>query len=262
MEWLGLAGKVVAVTGGSSGLGEATAASLLAQEARVVALDVNPAATASAVETIHCDVTEASSVHAAFEQIASTYGRLDVLANFAGVNRPGLLVDYYKADASKEASVEQFDLQVAVNQKGPFLCAQAAARMMIAQRSGVIVNVSSEAGAEGSVGQSIYAATKGALNSFTLSWAKEWGRFGIRVVGVAPAINEPTPMGNPEHVAALAATRGMDADSVEADYTTRIPLGRPGRHHEIADLVTYLASDRASYITGTTIAVTGGKSRG
>ena len=115
---------------------------------------------------------------------------------------------------------------------------------------------------EGSTGQSIYSATKGALNSFTLSWAKELGRFNIRVVGIAPGINEPTPMGNPEHVKALAYTRGMEAGSVSTDYMKIIPLGRPGRLEEIADLVTYLLSGRSSYISGTIVNITGGKSRG
>lgn len=261
MTWLALTGKVAVVTGGSSGLGAVTVQSLREQGAHVVVLDLNSAADDEA-SFVACDVTDGASVSAAFERIRDSFGRVDILANFAGVNRPALLVDFYGADASKEATVDQFDFQVAVNQKGAFLCAQAAARLMIEQHDGVVINISSEAGIEGSVGQSIYAATKGALNAFTLSWAKEWGRHGIRVVGVAPAINEPTPMGNSEHYAALAYTRGALLSDVQDDYATRIPLGRVGQHQEIADLVTFLASERASYITGTTIPITGGKSRG
>jgi len=259
MEWLGLHGAVVAITGGASGLGAVTAQPLREQGAAVVVLDL---VVPEGVDGFACDVTSPASVDDAFSRIADRHGRLDVLANFAGVNRPALVVDFYGNDSQREASPDQFALQVAVNQLGPLLCAQAAARLMIPQNHGVIVNISSEAGIEGSVGQSIYASTKGALNAFTLSWAKEWGRFGIRVVGVAPAINEPTPMGNADHVAALAYTRGVEPGSIEGDYTERIPLGRVGRHQEIADVVTYLASERAAYITGTTIAVTGGKSRG
>jgi len=262
MTWLGLDDKVAVVTGGSSGLGAETARSLVEQGARVVAVDLRGGDRASGITFIQCDVTDPSSVTNAFKAIGEEFGRIDILANFAGVNRPALVVDYYHGDSSKEATAEDFDFQVAVNQKGPFLCAQAAARFMIEQKSGVVINITSEAGAEGSVGQSIYASTKGALNAFTLSWAKEWGRFGIRVVGVAPAINEPTPMGSSGHVAALAYTRGTEPSAVSDDYSVRIPLGRVGKHQEIADLVTYLASDRASYITGTTVPVTGGKSRG
>lgn len=133
---------------------------------------------------------------------------------------------------------------------------------MVKQKSGVIVNITSEAGMEGSKGQSIYAASKGALNSFTLSWAKELGQYNIRVVGVSPGINEPTPMGAGTHMDDLAYTRGVQKEQIGTDYAKVIPLGRKGKLDEIADLVTYLVSDHASYITGTTVNVTGGKSRG
>ena len=151
---------------------------------------------------------------------------------------------------------------MSVNVKGVMFCAQAAARVMIKQKSGVILNISSEAGMEGSKGQNIYSATKGAVNSFTLSWAKELGAYNVRVVAVAPGINEPTPMGNPEHVKELAYTRAQEAGSVSTEYQKVIPLGRVGKLDEIADLVTYLLSDHASYITGTIMNITGGKSRG
>ena len=91
---------------------------------------------------------------------------------------------------------------------------------------------------------------------------KELGAYNVRVVAVAPGINEPTPMGNPEHVKELAYTRGQEAGSVSTDYQKVIPLGRVGKLDEIADLVTYLLSDHASYITGTIMNITGGKSRG
>lgn len=262
--WLDLSGKVFVVTGGRSGIGSVVAESLAKNGAAVVVADLGTQASSGPdnVSYLACNVTDRGDVDRLIAAVVAAHGRLDGLVNCAGVNRPRLLVDYYNANPAHEMSEEDFDFQVAVNQKGPFLCAQAAARVMIKQGSGVIVNITSEAGAEGSKGQSVYAATKGALNSFTLSWAKELGQFGIRVVGVAPAINVPTPMGNPKHVAELAYTRGLDPENIATNYSGTIPLGRPGEIQEVADVVTYAVSDRASYVTGTTLAVTGGKSKG
>jgi sorbitol-6-phosphate 2-dehydrogenase len=127
----------------------------------------------------------------------------------------------------------------------------------------VIVNMASESGLEGSEGQSAYAATKGAIYAMTRSWAKELGRRGIRVVGVAPGIVEVTGLRTPEYERALAYTRGIGVDELRASYEeVSIPLGRMGRLREVADAVCFLASDRAGYLHGTTINVSGGKSRG
>lgn len=193
--------------------------------------------------------------------VLETYGKVDALVNNAGVNRPRLLVDFYKKEKKYEATVEDFDFITNVNQKGPFLCTQAVVRDMIEKNKGVIVNVSSEAGTEGSAGQSIYSATKAALNGFTRSWAKELGKFGIRVVGIAPGINKRTNMNSDANYEALAYTRGLDPNNIDNDYTGSIPLGRAGEHEELGDLVSYLVSDHSSYITGTTLNISGGKSR-
>lgn len=259
--WLNMAGKVVIVTGGSSGIGAKIVQSLSENGAQVIIADISDRASEN-VDFIQCDITNKRQVEEMIGKVAAKYSRIDGLVNNAGVNRPRLLVDYYRGDKDHEFNEDDFDFMFNVNVKGAFFCTQAAARVMIGQNHGIVVNISSEAGMEGSKGQSIYSATKGALNSFTLSWAKELGRFNIRVVGVAPGINEPTPMGNPEHVKALAYTRGMEAGSVSTDYMKIIPLGRQGRLEEIADLVTYLLSDRSSYISGTILNITGGKSRG
>ena len=126
----------------------------------------------------------------------------------------------------------------------------------------MIVNVSSESGLEGSAGQSCYAATKAATMAFTRSWAKELGSKNIRVVAIAPGILEKTGLRTPAYNEALAYTRGTTPDQLNSDYSKSIPLGRPGRLVEVADAVTYLLSDRASYITGTCLNISGGKSRG
>lgn len=115
---------------------------------------------------------------------------------------------------------------------------------------------------EGSAGQSCYSATKGALNGFTRSWAKELGEHNIRVVGVAPGINEETGLTTDAYNEALAYTRNMKKEDLGKNYASSIPLGRVGKLDDIAELVVFLSSDRSSYITGTTLNITGGKSRG
>jgi len=264
-QWLDLKDKVIIVTGGCVGIGANIVENLQANGATVIVADMSIEDDYMIENKVHyfkCNVTKQNEIERVVESVTNNYGKIDALVNNAGVNKPRLLVDYYNGDKNHEYTEEDFDFIVNVNQKGVFLFAQAVARKMIEQKFGVIVNISSEAGMEGSKGQSIYAATKGAVNAFTLSWAKELGPFNIRVVGVAPGINEPTPMGNPAHVRDLAYTRGIDAEEVVDDYKKIIPLARQGKLQEIADLVSYLVSDNSSYITGTTLNITGGKSRG
>lgn len=264
-KWMDLDGKVIIVTGGSMGIGAHIVDTLVACNAKVAIADLSPCDKYEDNENViyvPCNVTKLESVEDMVKTVVDTFGRVDGLVNNAGVNRPRMLVDYYNGNPYYENDEDDFYFMVDVNMKGVMFCAQAVARVMIKQKSGVIVNMTSEAGMEGSKCQNIYSATKGAVNSFTLSWAKELGQFNIRVVAVAPGINEPTPMGNPEHVKELAYTRGQDANNVATDYQKIIPLGRVGLLDEIADHVVYLLSDHASYITGTISNITGGKSRG
>ncbi|WP_413737033.1 sorbitol-6-phosphate dehydrogenase subunit [Sodalis sp. RH21] len=262
-SWLDLNRKVIIVTGGASGIGAKIAENLHNNNSIVIISDLNESEASQKYSDtfIKCDITNKTSVDLMVKSVLEEFGKIDVLVNNAGVNRPRLMVDFYKDKQEYEATEADFDFIVSVNQKGPFLCTQAVARHMIDRKQGIIINISSEAGTEGSAGQSIYSATKGALNSFTRAWAKEFGKFGIRVVGIAPGINKRTNMNNDENYQALAYTRGLDPNSIDTDYTGSIPLGRAGEHHEIADLVSYLASDHASYISGTTINISGGKSR-
>lgn len=262
-SWIDLHRKVVIVTGGASGVGAQIATTLHRNNAIVIVADLqtNDDVAAYSDLFVTCDTTSRASVESLVAAAHTAYGRIDALVNNAGVNRPRLLVDFYGQKPEYEATEADFDFITAVNQKGPFLCAQAVARHFIPQKDGVIVNISSEAGVEGSTGQSIYSATKAALNGFTRSWAKELGQHGIRVVGVAPGVNKRTNMNSDANYAALAYTRGHDPEAIDTDYASSIPLGRVGELDEIADLVSYLVSDHASYITGTTLNVTGGKSR-
>ncbi|MCU1407246.1 MAG: family NAD(P)-dependent oxidoreductase [Glaciihabitans sp.] len=261
--WIDLGQKVIIVTGGASGIGASIATNLHNNNATVVVCDLrtNDDVAAYSDHFVQCDITSKASVEAMVAEVVEKFGRIDALINNAGVNRPRLLVDFYGEKPEFEATEADFDFITNVNQKGPFLCAQAVARQFIERQEGVIVNISSEAGVEGSAGQSIYSATKAALNGFTRSWAKELGQHNIRVVGIAPGINKRTNMNSDENYAALAYTRGLDPDHIDTDYASSIPLRRVGEHEEISDLVSYLVSSHSSYISGTTLNITGGKSR-
>jgi sorbitol-6-phosphate 2-dehydrogenase len=270
-NWLGLEGRVAIVTGGASGIGRACGEEFAACGAKVVVADVNEAGAkelAAALErssgvkhlAVKVDVASRTSVDAMIRATLDAFGAVDILVNNAGINIPRLLID----PAGKEELTEAvWDKVVAINQKGMFLCAQAAAREMIrTKKGGVIVNMASESGMEGSEGQSVYAATKAAAYNLTRSWAKELGRQGVRVVGVAPGILEATALRSEEYERALAYTRGISVEQLRAGYAkVSIPLGRSGKLAEVANAVCFLASERAGYIHGTTVNVSGGKSR-
>lgn len=271
MSWLEMEDKVVIVTGGASGIGKACCEEFAAIGAHVVLADVNEKDGAMAVETLmtqfggehifsKVDVTDRKDVDGMIEKVIEKFGTIDVLVNNAGILIPRLLVD----PAGKEELTEEiWDKVVTVNQKGSFLCAQAVARVMLKHGDGgVIINMASESGLEGSEGQSVYAATKAALVSLTRSWAKELGKHNIRVVGVAPGILEETALRTEEYERALAYARGITVEKLNTGYEKlSIPLGRSGKLSEVAATVCFLASARAGYITGTTVNISGGKTR-
>ncbi|AGB19355.1 SDR family oxidoreductase [Thermoanaerobacterium thermosaccharolyticum] len=270
--WLELEGKVAIVTGSASGIGKAIAIELVQNGASVVISDINSEGQ-KVLSEINCicdnnifiktDITKIEDIKYMVNKTVDKYGKIDILINNAGINIPRLLVDPDNPEGKYELKESEFDLMVSINQKGTYLCAQVVAREMIKQKSGTIINITSECGLEGSTGQSCYAGTKGAIYAFTRSWAKELGKYGLRVVGVAPGIIEKTGLRTEEYENALAYTRGITAEELRSSYNNlTIPLKRVGRSKEIADLVCYLASDRASYIDGVTYNISGGKSRG
>ena len=263
-QWLELEGKVAIVTGAASGIGRHVAEVLRDAGSRVVIVDltVKTGDELEGMYCVKCDVSDRDSVDAMTQAVMDRYGAIDILVNNAGLNRPRLLVDAVGEKPQYELGVDDFNLMFDVNVKGVFLCAQAAARQMIRQGKGVIINMSSESGKEGSQGQSAYSATKGAVDSFTRSWAKEIGQYGVRVVACAPGIMEATGLRTPAYDEALAYTRGTTPDKLNTDYKKSIPVGRPGMLDEVGYVVVFLASDRAGYISGTTINISGGKSRG
>jgi sorbitol-6-phosphate 2-dehydrogenase len=271
-SWLGLEEKVAIVTGGASGIGRAVSEEMAGQGMNVVVADVNPAGLEVVNELydgpekhlfVQTDVTDFQSVENMVKKVVEKYGKVDVLVNNAGITMPRLLIDQNDPKGKFELKEKEFDLMVAINLKGAFLCAQAAAREMVKRNCGVIINMSSESGLEGSEGQSCYAATKAALYSLTRSWAKELGKHGIRVVALAPGILEKTALRTEAYEEALAYTRGITVEQLRKSYEKiSIPLGRVGTLKEVANMVCFLASDRASYIHGVTYNISGGKSRG
>jgi sorbitol-6-phosphate 2-dehydrogenase len=271
MSWLNLEGKVAIVTGGAFGIGKAVCDGLAEVGVMVVVADVNAEGAHIVAEELKdkfggnhistkTDVTDKASVDDMVTAALDAFGKIDILVNNAGVLIPRLLVD----PAGKEELTEQvWEKMVSINQKGYFLCAQAVSRIMIKSGGGgVIVNMTSESGLEGSQGQSVYAATKAAIYSLTRSWAKELGKHNIRVVGIAPGIVEVTALRSEEYERALSYTRGITVEQLREKYErASIPLGRSGKLSEVANTVCFLASERAGYINGTVINVSGGKSR-
>jgi 3-oxoacyl-[acyl-carrier protein] reductase len=240
-------GRVVLVTGGSRGIGRSIALAF-ADPGTVVAINYRSGARAAEEllaelksrgtegVALPADVTDLAEVRRMVDTLVSRCSGIDVLINNAGGHRDGLLALMDPAD---------WDAVIDLNLKGVFHCCRAAIRPMMAQRSGVVVNVSSLSGITGLSGQTNYAAAKGGVNAFTKALALEVARFGIRVNAVAPGLVET------EMTAQLSAAQ-------RERLLSSVPMGRMATPEEIAAVVKFLASDQATYITGQVIQVTGG----
>jgi len=264
-DWLNLSGKSIIVTGGSSGIGKAIITSLLDLGVNVANLDVQESdMVRENLFFVKTDVTNPGNVKRSVQAVVDQFGKIDGLVNNAGINLPALLVDGKEANSIYELTEESYNKMLDINLKGTFFVSQEVARVFVRQQSGVMVNMSSESGIEGSEGQSIYAATKAAMNSLTRSWSKELAKHNVRVVGIAPGIMEATGLRTIGYETALAYTRDKTVEELRASYNnvSAIPLGRSGKLSEVADLVCYYLSERSSYITGVTTNVAGGKTRG
>ena len=239
-------GKIAVVTGAARGIGQAIAYNLAANGADIVLGDIKAEWLTESAEGVkklgrkvwcfELDVTNATAVQSAFNDIAAETGRIDILVNNAGITRDGLLM---------RMSEEDWDAVLTVNLKGTFACTKAVSRIMMKQRSGSIINIASVVGLMGNAGQANYAASKGGVIAFTKSVAKEFASRNIRANAVAPG---------------FISSKMTDAlsDEVRQKMLEAIPLSSFGTPEDVANAVAFLASDQASYITGQVISVNGG----
>ncbi len=240
--------SIALVTGASGGIGQAIAIDLAKNGVKVlINYFKNEEGALETLKTIEenggegeiikCDVSDAAQVNKMFLSIKKTYKKLDILVNNSGITKDGYLL---------MMSEENFVSVMATNLGGCFNCTQGALRLMCAaKKGGSIINISSTSGVVGQEGQANYSASKGAIISFTKTAAKEYAKNGIRVNVVAPGFVETKMTQKSEKL-------------LKEKYMGYIPMGRFGQPEEIAQVVTFLASKRASYITGKCIVVDGG----
>ncbi|HEX9984067.1 MAG TPA: SDR family oxidoreductase [Thermoanaerobaculia bacterium] len=234
---LKLNNRIVIVTGGAAGIGRATVEAFEREGATVISWDVTG--------DPKVDVTNRESVEAAAQAVVDQYGRIDVLVNNAGIVRDSQLIKWKDGDVVSMMDDATFDAVVAVNLKGVFLCTRAVVPHMIRGGGGSILNASSIVGMYGNFGQTNYAATKAGVISFTQTWARELGKFKIRVNAVAPGfISTDMVKAMPEKMLAMMAQKS--------------PLGTLGEPADIANAYVWLASDAAKFVHGTVLSVDGG----
>lgn len=241
-----LENKVAIITGSARGIGKSIAERFIAEGAKVVISDINEelaVQTANELKksggdaiALAADVSKMDSAEQLISKTVETYRSVDILVNNAGITRDTLLIRMSEAD---------WDAVISVNLKGSFNCLKSAAKVMMKQRSGVIINVSSVVGIMGNFGQANYAASKAGLIGLTKSAAKELAPRGITVNAIAPGFIE-TEM-----------THKL-SDQVKDSFLSAIPLKRPGTPGDISNAVVFLASGDSSYITGQVLQIDGG----
>lgn len=250
----GLAGKVVIVTGGAAGIGKATALAFAREGCRVAVWDVSPKGEEVAAACREAggegrffavDVANAEAVEKAVQDVVALWGGVDVLVNNAGIVRDAQLVKYKDGQVLSRMSDEQWEAVIGVNLRGVFHCTRAVAPVMIQRGRGVILSASSVVGLYGNFGQTNYVASKAGVIGMTKVWARELGRYGIRVNAVAPGFVKT-------EILASMPQKVLD------EMVAHTPLKRMGEPEDIAQAYLWLASDAASYVTGAVLSVDGG----
>jgi sorbitol-6-phosphate 2-dehydrogenase len=253
--------RVAIVTGAAQGLGEAIAHRLAAEGARVVVADLNQEGAEKVVADIEqrhargalavrCDVTNEGNVAAMVAAASEGWGRLDILVSNAGILIAGDVTEFAASDWRKV---------IEVNLVGYFLCARAAAKVMRRQRRGVIIQINSKSGKKGSFRNSAYAASKFGGIGLTQSLALELAPDGIRVNAVCPGNLLDSPLWVDSLYEQYAKRWGLTPEQVRRKYEEQVPLGRGCTYDDVCNVVAFLASDEASYMTGQAINVTGGQ---
>jgi len=252
--------RVAIVTGASQGLGEALALRLAQEGCRVGVLDVNAAGAQQVVDQIKaaggqavaaaCDVTDPQQVAAAVGAVVQEFGRLDILVSNAGILISGATPDFDPA---------RWKRVIDVNLVGYFVVAQAVLRVMAEQGSGVIVQINSKSGKRGSSKNSAYAASKFGGIGLTQSLALEYAEQGIRVNSVCPGNLLDSPLWVDSLYAQYAKRWGITEDEVRQRYIEQVPMRRGCTYDDVANMVVFLCSDEAAYVTGQALNVDGGQ---
>ena len=247
--WWDLSGKVAIVTGASRGIGRAIALALADAGADVACVSRNAAALGEVAASaralgrraiaVTADVSNAEEVGRAVDRVAEELNRIDILVNNAGS---------VSWKAAESVSVEEWRKLLEVDLTGAFLCAQAAGRKMIAQRSGRIINIGSIFGELGTRGYAAYSAAKAGVHALTRALAAEWARHGITVNCISPG-----------YIHTDLTSAALDDEKFHERIISRIPLRRVGEPHELGPLAVYLASDASAFMTGQVIHLDGGQ---
>jgi sorbitol-6-phosphate 2-dehydrogenase len=254
-----LIGQVAVITGAAQGLGEALAQRLSKEGCQVVVGDINIEAAQKVADSLHdaiavkVDVCDEQQVEAMIDSAVQKFGKLDLL-----VSNAAILI----AKSVVEFPAEQWRKMMEINLVGYFLCAKAAAKVMIPNHQGNIIQINSKSGKKGSYKNSAYAAAKFGGIGFTQSLALELAEYNIRVNAICPGNLLDSPLWNvgPNSLfQQYARNQGITVEEVRKKYLSQVPLGRGCSYDDVANAMIFLASDQASYMTGQAINITGGQ---